>query len=84
MVEQKRIEPHVSVWEKTTRKDNPNPRGRETPKRGRKPLFEPWSFEERLSTIERVFAGRRNSVACCFALIASVTCTMHLRPLLTR
>ena len=34
---------------------NPNPRGRKTPKRGRKPLFEPWIFEERFSTIERVF-----------------------------
>ena len=34
---------------------NPNPRGRKTPKRGCKPLFEPWIFEERFSTIERVF-----------------------------
>ena len=34
---------------------NPNPRGRKTPKQGRKPLFEPWIFEERFSTIERVF-----------------------------
>jgi len=33
----------------------PNPRGRKTPKRGRKPLFEPWILEERFSTIERVF-----------------------------
>jgi hypothetical protein len=34
---------------------NPNPRGRKTPKQGRKPLFEPWIFEERFGTIERVF-----------------------------
>jgi hypothetical protein len=35
---------------------NPNPRGRKTPKRGRKPLFDPAIFEERFSTNERVFA----------------------------
>ncbi|CAE6844439.1 hypothetical protein R75461_07177 [Paraburkholderia nemoris] len=35
---------------------NPNPRGRKTPKRGRKPLFDPVIFDERFSTIERVFA----------------------------
>jgi hypothetical protein len=35
---------------------NPNPRGRKTPKRGRKPLFDPAIFEERFRTIERVFA----------------------------
>lgn len=35
---------------------NPNPRGRKTPKRGRKPLFDPAIFDERFSTIERVFA----------------------------
>jgi len=34
---------------------NPNPRRRKIPKHGRKPLFEPWLFEERFSTIERVF-----------------------------
>ena len=33
-----------------------NPRGRTTPKRGRKPLFEPALFQERFFTIERVFA----------------------------
>jgi transposase len=33
-----------------------NPRGRKTPKRGRKPLFDPAIFEERFRTIERVFA----------------------------
>ena len=32
------------------------PRGRKTPKRGRKPLFDPAIFEERFRTIERVFA----------------------------
>jgi hypothetical protein len=35
---------------------NPNPRGRKTPKRGRKPLFDPDIFDERFRTIERVFA----------------------------
>jgi len=34
---------------------NANPRGRKTPKPGRKPLFDPAIFEERFSTIERVF-----------------------------
>lgn len=35
---------------------NPNPRGRKTPKRGRKPIFDPAIFRERFRTIERVFA----------------------------
>jgi transposase len=35
---------------------NPNSRGRKRPKRGRKPFFEPAIFDERLHTIERVFA----------------------------
>ena len=35
---------------------NPNPRGRKTPKRGRKPLFDSAIFDERFRTIERVFA----------------------------
>ena len=35
---------------------NPNSRGRKTPKRGRKPLFDPAIFDERFRTIERVFA----------------------------
>ena len=34
---------------------NPNTRGRKTPKRGRKPIFDPAIFEERFNTIERVF-----------------------------
>lgn len=33
-----------------------NPRGRKTPKRGRKPVFDPAIFRERFRTIERVFA----------------------------
>ena len=33
-----------------------NPRGRKTPKRGRKRCFDPAIFEERFRTIERVFA----------------------------
>jgi hypothetical protein len=33
-----------------------NARGRKTPKRGRKPRFDPVIFEERFRTIERVFA----------------------------
>ena len=33
-----------------------NPRGRKTPKRGRRPRFDPAIFEERFRTIERVFA----------------------------
>ena len=33
-----------------------NPRGRKTPKRGRKPMFEPALYQERFRTIERVFA----------------------------
>jgi transposase len=35
---------------------NPNKRNRKTPKRGRKPQFDPEIFEERFRTIERVFA----------------------------
>jgi Transposase DDE domain len=35
---------------------NPNPRGRQQPKRGRKPIFEPAICKERFRTIERVFA----------------------------
>jgi transposase len=35
---------------------NPNPRGRKTPKRGRKSLFNSAIFKERFRTIERVFA----------------------------
>lgn len=35
---------------------NPNPRGRKTPKRGRKAIFVAAIFEERFNTIERVFA----------------------------
>jgi len=35
---------------------NENPRGRKTPKRGRKPLFDAAIFQERFDTIERVFA----------------------------
>ena len=34
---------------------NPHPRGRKTPKRGPKPMFDPAFFEERFNTIERVF-----------------------------
>jgi len=34
----------------------PNPRGRKTPKRGRKPIYNPAIFKERFRTIERVFA----------------------------
>ena len=34
---------------------NENPRGRKTPKRGRKPIFDAAIFEERFNTIERVF-----------------------------
>jgi transposase len=33
-----------------------NRRGRKTPKRGRKPIFDPAIFQERFRTIERVFA----------------------------
>jgi len=33
-----------------------NPRGRRTPKRGRKPLFKQAIYQERFFTIERVFA----------------------------
>jgi len=33
-----------------------NRRGRRTTKRGRKPMFDPAIFKERLYTIERVFA----------------------------
>jgi len=33
-----------------------NPRGRKTPKRGRKPIFAPTIFQGRFHTIERVFA----------------------------
>jgi hypothetical protein len=38
---------------------NPNARGRKTPKRGRKALFEPAIFKERFNTIERLF-GRED------------------------
>jgi len=40
---------------------NENPRGRKTPKRGRKQIFEPAIFKERFSTIERVFAWEDKS-----------------------
>jgi hypothetical protein len=33
-----------------------NPRGRRTPKRGRKPIFDPAIVQERFQPIERVFA----------------------------
>lgn len=33
-----------------------NPRGRKTPTRGRKPIFDPAIFQERFQTSERVFA----------------------------
>jgi transposase len=39
---------------------NANPRGRNTPKRGRKPLFDAAIFKERFNTIERVFAWEDN------------------------
>jgi hypothetical protein len=35
-----------------------NPRGRKTPKRDRKPRFDPAIFEERFRTNERVFARK--------------------------
>ena len=35
-----------------------NPRGRRTPKRGRKPLFQQAIYQERFFTIERVFAWK--------------------------
>jgi transposase len=35
---------------------NPNERGHKSPRRGRKPLFDPAIFKERFRTIERVFA----------------------------
>jgi hypothetical protein len=35
---------------------NPNPRGRKSPRRGRKAIFVAAIFEERFNTIERVFA----------------------------
>ena len=38
---------------------NPNPRGRQTTKRGRKPRFDTAIFKERCNTIERVF-GRQD------------------------
>jgi hypothetical protein len=34
----------------------PNPRGRKTPKRGRKPIYNPVLFKERFRTIGRLFA----------------------------
>jgi hypothetical protein len=34
---------------------NPNPRGRKSANRGRKPLFDAEIFKERFNTIERVF-----------------------------
>jgi hypothetical protein len=34
---------------------NPNPRGRKSAKRGRKPFFDTAIFKERFNTIERVF-----------------------------
>jgi hypothetical protein len=34
---------------------NPNSRGRKTPKRGRRPLFDAAIFEERFNTIQRLF-----------------------------
>ena len=52
-----------------------NPRGRKTPKRGRKQHFDPAIFEERFRTIERVFAWEDKFRVCCCASNASVTCT---------
>jgi Transposase DDE domain len=34
---------------------NPNPRGRQSTKRGRKPTFDEAIFQERFNTVERVF-----------------------------
>jgi hypothetical protein len=60
---------------------NPNSRGRKTPKRGRKPLFDPAIFEERFNTIERLFGWEdKFRRACCFGSIASASCTTHLKP----
>lgn len=39
-----------------------NPRGRKTPKRGRKPIFASAIFQERFQTIERVFAWEDTAV----------------------
>src|SRR6202795_2977934 len=58
---------------------NPNSRGRKTPKRGRRPLFDPAIFEERFNTIERLFGWEESSGACCFGSIASASCTTHLK-----
>jgi hypothetical protein len=51
---------------------NPNARGRNQPKRGRKPLFDPAIFAERFRTIERVFAWRTGSADCCFDRISQL------------
>ncbi|MGF6483093.1 transposase [Paraburkholderia sp. JPY419] len=56
-----------------------NLRNRKQNKRGRKRHFDAAIFEERFSTIERVFAGRIRSAACCCASSASATYTTRSR-----
>ncbi|MGK7905951.1 MAG: transposase [Synechococcus sp.] len=51
-----------------------NPRGRTTPKRGRKRIFEPEIFQERFYTIERVFAweDKFRRLLICFERISQL------------
>jgi len=51
-----------------------NPRGRKTPKRGRKPIFDPAIFQERFQTIERVFAweDKFRRLLLCFERISEL------------
>ena len=57
---------------------NPNPRGRKSAKRGRKPFFDAAIFKERFNTIEHVFGWEDKSAACCSGSNASASYTMPL------
>ena len=61
-----------------------NPRGRKTPKRGRKQRFDPAIFEERFRTVERLFAWEDKFAIGCCASNASVTCITPSRRSPTR
>ena len=53
-----------------------NPRGRKTPKRGHKPIFDPAIFQERFFPLSECSPGRISSVAYGCASSGSASCTM--------
>jgi hypothetical protein len=52
-----------------------NPRGRKTPKRGRKPMFDPASLRNGFAPLSVFLLGRISSDAYCYVLNASASCT---------